>query len=263
MWVDLGVGVIVVLYGLIGLFQGVIVQLFRLGGLALIIVYARFLAEPIGQWLAPKLPGTWEGKALVAYYGSFILGSLIVYVVCVLIGRGVNKLVSTSGETPRKANRVLGGLLGLVKGMIVAFVLVSILDMIPQKVLARWETVEKQVAASRILPRVHRVNPLPEVRFVTDIDDYKRLLDSPEAQRILQLTPEFVRLQDHPKFRQAVSDPKLRQLIKDKHWPEVLVHEKVLALGFDREIRKILNDENFRAAVKAAIQQAKKPPSGG
>ncbi|KPJ53025.1 MAG: hypothetical protein AMS16_05680 [Planctomycetes bacterium DG_58] len=260
MWVDLGVGVVVVLYGLIGLFQGVIVQLFRLSGLVLIVVYARFVAEPVGQWLAAKL----GLNALIAYYISFIVGSLVVYAVCALIGRGVTKVVAAGGGAPRKVNRTLGGLLGLAKGLVVAFILVSVLDMIPQKVLARWEAVEKQVAASRILPHVHRVNPLPELRFVTDIDDYKRLLESPEAQRILQGTPEFVRLQDHPKFRQAVSDPKLRELIKAKppRWPEVLVHEKVIALGFDREIREILNDEKFRAALQAALQQAKKPPSG-
>ena len=258
MSVDLGVGVVVVLYGLIGLFQGVIVQLFRLGGLVLIIVYARFVAEPIGQWLAAKL----SFNPLIAYYISFFVGSLVVYAVCALIGRAVNKVVVAGGGAPRKVNRTLGGLLGLAKGLVVAFVLVSILDMVPQKVLSRWAWVETQVAASRILPHVEKVNPLPELRFVTDIDDYKRLAESPEAQRIFQRTPEFATLQDHPKFRQAVSDPKLRVLIKEKRWPEVLVHEKVVALGFDREIRKILNDESFRAAVKAAIQQAKKPPSG-
>ena len=257
MWVDLGVGVIVVLYGLIGLFQGVVLQLFRLGGLVLIIVYARYVAEPIGQWLATTL----SFNALIAYYISFIAGSVIVYVVCVLIGRGVSKLVTTGGEAPRKVNRILGGLLGLVKGCIVAFVLVAILDMIPENVVERWPWAHAQVKTSEILPRVHRVNPLPQARFVADIDDYKKILENPEAQRILQKKPAFVALQDHPKFRQAVNDPKLRQLIKAKpaRWPEVLVHDKVLALGFDREVRKILNSEDFRAAVKDALKEAGKP----
>jgi len=253
MWVDLGVGVIVVLYGLIGLFQGVIVQLFRLAGLALIIVYARFVAEPIGQWLAGKL----SLNPVIAYYIAFIVGSVIVYAVCALMGRGVSKLVTTGGEVPRKANRTLGGLLGLVKGMVVAFVLVSVLDMVPERVTQRWSWAQEQVKMSAILPRVHKVNPLPQARFVADIDDYKKILDSPEAQRILQGKAAFVTLQDHPKFRAAVGDPGLRQLIREKRWPEVLVHDKVLALGFDREIRRILNSEEFRAAVKDALEEVK------
>jgi len=39
---------------------------------------------------------------------------------------------------------------------------------------------------------------------------------------------------------------------------ELLVHEKVLALGFDPEIRRILNDDNFRARLKAALEEAEK-----
>lgn len=248
MWIDVVLGIIVIAYGIMGLFQGVIVQLFRLGGLVLIIFYARLVAEPIGQWLALHL----RLNPLAAYYVSFIGGALIVYAVCALIGRGVHKLVVAQGERPQKANRLLGGVLGLAKGAIIAFVLAAIVDMIPPEKMGGLPWVGTQAKKSRLLARVHEVNPLPQARFLADIDDYKKVLEDPEAQRILQRQPAFVKLQDHPKFRVAVNDQELRKLVAEKHWPEVLVHEKVLALVFDREIRQLLNQMDPKTALEEA-----------
>ena len=248
MWIDVGLGVVVLFFGLMGLFQGVIVQLFRLGGLVLIIFYARLVAEPIGQWLAGHLPL----NPIIAYYVSFVAGALIVYAVCSLMGRAVHKAVTTGGETQKQANRMFGGILGLVKGLVVAFVLASLIDMIPAARLSRWETAQEQVATSRFLRVVHPVNPLPELRFLADVDDYKKILADPEAQRILQRQPAFAQLQDHAKFRVAVDDKGLRKLIEEKRWPEVLVHKRVLALIFDRDIRRILNDLDPKAALEEA-----------
>jgi membrane protein required for colicin V production len=250
MWIDIGAGVIILAYSVMGLFQGVILQLFRLGGLVLVIFYARLVAEPIGQWLALHV----SIPPLVAYYIALIAGALIVYAVCVLLGRGVNRLVNAGGDAPRKVNRTLGAILGLAKGLFVAFVLLSIVDMIPAEALGRWEWARTQATDSRVLPVVHPLNPLPQLRFLADVNDYKRLLKDPEAQRMLQrLQPEVVaRLQDNPKFRLAAEDPQLQQLIREEKWREVMVNEKVVALLFDKEIRRTLNELNPHAALEQA-----------
>jgi len=248
MGIDIAVVVLVLLYMVIGLFQGVIVQLFRLGGLVLVVLYARFVAEPVGHWIALRL----EMNPLASYYVSFIVGSLIVYAVCALIGRGVHRLITGGGGTPREANRALGALLGLGKGALVAFVLLSIVDMVPVSWLGRWTWAQTQVKGSWVLPQVHPVNPLPEVRFLADIDDYKKVFENPEAQRILQRQPAFIELQNLPQFRQAVNDERLRELVREKRWDLVLVDESILALVFDREVRRKLNELNPRAALEQA-----------
>jgi hypothetical protein len=146
--------------------------------------------------------------------------------------------------------------------------------MVPVSSLGRWPWFQAQVSQSWVLPQVHPVNPLPELRFLADVDDYKRILENPQAQRLIQEPGAFanrpdyqklrlghqgvVNLVNHKKFREMVSDPEFRELVKQRPLRELLVHEKVLALGFDPEIRRILNDDNFRARLKAALEEAEK-----
>jgi membrane protein required for colicin V production len=248
MWIDGGVVVVVLVYTVMGLFQGVVVQLFRLAGLVLVVLYARFVADSVGHWIALHL----EMNPLAAYYVSFVVGSLLVYAVCALTGRWVHRRVTGDGGTPREANRVLGAVLGLAKGVLVAFLLLSIVDMVPVSLLGRWTWFRAQAGRSRVLPQVRPANPLPEVRFLADVDDYKKVYENPEAQRILQRQRAFIELLNLPRFREAVNDEGLRELVKERRWPEVFVNEKVLALVFDREVRGKLNELNPRAALEEA-----------
>lgn len=247
-WIDVGLVAVFVLYGIIGLFQGFIVQCFRLGGIVCVFFYARFVAEPFGQWLA----GVLSLNPLLAYYISLVFGALVVYAVCSLTGRAVHRIVSSGGGVSRKVNRWLGAATGLAKGFLIAFLLASIIDMIPAGALDRWKWAQADVEASNILPVVHGVNPLPHLRFLADLDDYKKLLEDKEAQLIFQKQPDFVRLHDHPKFRLAANDLELQGLIKDKAWRKVLLHKRVVALAFDREVRDILNKLNPKAALEQA-----------
>ena len=249
MWIDVGMLLILAFYTLLGYFQGIIVQVFRLIGLVLVFFYIRFVAEPVGQWLAAHL----DMNAIGAYYIALIAGALIVYAACAVLGKAIHKMVAQT-EKPQTLDRVLGCALGFIKGAIVAFLIVCMFDMIPPSRLSGWPWMYKQVTGSGLIVRAHSYNPLPELRFLADADDYKKLLDDPDAQRIFQTQPAFVALQNHPKFRLLVSDPEVRDLVARKQWADVLVHEKLLALVFDRDVRKILNQLNPKAALEEAAK---------
>jgi len=152
MWIDLILGCLIILCGLIGLFQGIIIQLFRLGGLALVILYARAVAEPAGQWVAVQF----GLMPLVAYYVALIVGGLIIYAFCALVGHTVHKMLKTGGGTPHHVNRFLGGLLGLTHGLVIAFLLASIVEMVPTDALGDYPTLQ----ADRLRPRGPR-DPQP------------------------------------------------------------------------------------------------------
>jgi len=250
MWIDLGALLVILLFVVIGLFQGFIVQCFRLLGLGLVVLYAKFVAESVGHWIAFHL----EIDPIASFYLSFIAGSLIVYAVCSLIGRGVHRWATGSDDASREVNWMLGALLGLAKGALVAFLLLSILSMVPAASLGRWPRFQTQVRASRLLAQVRPVNPLPDVRFLADIDDYMKILDNPEAQRILERQPAAVELLNLPRVREAVSDEQLRALVQERNWPEVLRNERVLALLFDPEVRAKLNKVNPGAALEQAAK---------
>jgi uncharacterized membrane protein required for colicin V production len=250
MWIDLGVVAVVLLYTVIGLFQGVIVQCFRLAGLAFVVLYAKFVAESVGHWIALHL----EIHPVASYYISLIAGSLILYAGCALAGRGVHRWVTGGSDTDREANRALGALLGLAKGVLVAFLLLSMLNMVPVSSLGRWPRLATQVSRSAVLSAVRPVNPLPEVRFLADIDDYKRVFENPEAQRILERQPAFIELLNLPRVREAVNDEQLREMVRENKWRDLAVNEKVLALIFDPEVRAKLN----RIQPRAALEEAEK-----
>ncbi len=256
MWIDVGAILIILFYSVLGLFQGIIAQVFRLIGLVLVFFYIRFVAEPVGQWLAVRL----DLNAIVAYYLALIAGSLVVYAACALLGKAIHKMLVSGAEAPKTLDRALGLALGFAKGAIVAFLVVCMMDMIPPERLGGWPRLQGQVKASGLIARAHPWNPLPELRFLADVDDYKKLFDDPEAQRIFQAQPAFVRLQDNPKVRDAFSDPGLRMLVAQKKWAEVLRNEKVLALVFDRDVRKLANDLRPKAALDEAARLRNEKP---
>ncbi len=250
MWIDAGAVLIVAFYALLGLFQGIIAQVFRLIGLVLVFFYIRFVAEPVGQWLAARL----DLNAIAAYYIALIAGALVLYAACALLGKAIHKMVVSGAEAPKTLDRALGLVLGFAKGAIVAFLIVCMLDMIPPERLGGSPWLQKQVKGSGLITRAHPWNPLPELRFLADVEDYKKLLDDPEAQRIFEAQPAFVALQNNAKFRMAASDSELRDLLARKQWADVLVHEKVLALVFDRDVRKILNELRPKVALDEAAK---------
>ncbi len=255
MWLD-GIAILIVLFfAALGYFQGIIVQMFRIIGLVLVFFYIYLVAEPMGQWVSAHL----DLNPVVAYYVALIGGALILYAACSLMGKAIHKMLAKT-EKPQTLDRVMGMAVGLIKGAIIAFLLLCMIDMIPPARTGSWTWLREQAAGSSLVVRLHPWNPLPELRFLADVDDYKKLFDDPEAQRIFQAQPAFVRLQDNPKVRDAFSDPGLRMLVAQKKWAEVLRNEKVLALVFDRDVRKLANDLRPKAALDEAARLRNEKP---
>jgi uncharacterized membrane protein required for colicin V production len=261
MWLDVAAILIVLLYTIVGYFQGIIVQIFRIIGLVLVFFYIAFVAEPVGQWLGGQL----HMNAVTAYCAALIVGALVLYAACTLIGKSIHKMLAAT-ETPQMLDRILGMGLGLVKGLVVAFLFLCLLGLVPPEAMGNAPWLKNQASRSMLVKRVAPWNPMPELRFLADLEDYKKLLIDTRAQEILQQKdPAFRRLYDNEKFREAMNDAtaekgELKGLLSRKDWPRVLVHPKVLALVFDREVRKLLNEMRPGEALRqAAAERGEKP----
>ena len=251
-WIDVGLGTIIGLFALMGLFQGIVRQLFRLGGLVLVIVYARFLAEPIGQWLSEII----EWNPLLVYYIALVGGAILVYFLCSFVGIAFHRRISKGGVTG-SANRFLGMLLGAAKGLLIAFVIASLIEMVPAESMGGWPAVQSQVQDSFLLKRLHPLNPLPELKFLRHVNDYKELRDDELAIKKLKEQDAVGELYSHPKFRRAGSDAEVNQLWKEKEWFKLMVHRRILALVFDAEVRDILNRIDPKKARMEADEERK------
>ncbi len=267
MWIDIAAILIVLLYTIVGYFQGIIVQIFRLIGLVLVFFYIAFVAEPVGQWLGAQL----HMNAVTAYCATLIVGALVLYAACTLIGKSIHKMLAAT-ETPQMLDRILGMALGLVKGLVVAFLFLCLVGLVPPEAMGNAAWLKDQAGKSMLVERVRPWNPMPELRFLADIEHYKKLLSNDPSEKVLreraleifQKSAPFVRLQNNPKFREAVSDESLKQLIadcqKNGDWLRVLAHKQVIALVFDREVRKCLNEMRPGEALRqAAAELGEKP----
>lgn len=258
MFLDIAIVVVILAFGLMGLFQGVIIQLFRLGGLVAIYFYGRFGAEPAGEWLSVKM----GLNPLAAYYVALIAGAALAYMVCVLTGLIVHRIVTGAGETPRKINRGLGGCLGLLRGALVAFIIAAALDMAAPAAAEKMPFLSRQIEGSLAVQWVQPMNPLVELGFIADVPKVMKIARSEPARQHLKQQPPVQRLENHPTVKVALDDPEVQQLIQDREWRALLSHPKIYPLFYDREIREMLNSPDMRQAIDESLKKTRTNPSG-
>lgn len=105
-----------------GFMRGFVREAFSLAGWVLAILIARWFNEPMAAWLAQ-----WVGTPsvrLVMSYGTLFFGTLLI---SVLVGQALSLVVNSAGLS--LANRVLGGLFGTVRGLVL--VLIALMLMAP------------------------------------------------------------------------------------------------------------------------------------
>lgn len=260
MYIDIALIVLILLFGLLGLFQGVVIQLFRLGGLVAIYFYARFAAEAVGQWLSQM-----SGLNPVASYGiSLIVGSALVYMVCSVTGLIMHRIVTGAGETPRKINRSLGGSLGLLRGVLVAFIIAAAFDMLaPAAEAKEMNVLHEQIEASLAVQWVHVMNPLMDLGILSDIPKISVISHDPDAMKYLKEQPVVHRLENHRRVQAALKDEEVNELARDGRWWNLLSHPKVSPLFYDDEIHEIVNSREMRQAIDEALRRAKKDKQQG
>ena len=245
---DIAFVALLALFAVLGLFQGMINQIFRLGGLVGIWVYVRFFCESVAAAIAAKtgLP------ELPAYLTALIAGVVVVYFVLSIAGEIITKLVSSAGEGAKHANTFLGALLGLVKGGLITGLLFCIVDILPARVLEPLPRVKKHVDQSIVLKGVRVFNPLRDLRFVVNLAAYQEILLNAKAQRELQNQQPIIDLQNNNAFREVVNDPEVQELIRQKKFLKLLAMPKIRKLLRDPEVRRLLNEIDPQAALEKA-----------
>ncbi|MBQ9386078.1 MAG: CvpA family protein [Bacteroidaceae bacterium] len=133
---------IVMLAGLIGgIVKGVIQQIFSLGGLILGIIVGTLLYEPFATLLLSIFRMSDQTARIVA----FVIILLVVPMVCGLIGKGLSKLVHAANLG--FIDRLLGGIFGLFKAVLVMGLVIMVLDMmgISDKIVRYEEKKQSQL----------------------------------------------------------------------------------------------------------------------
>lgn len=238
------------LFAVLGLFQGVVNQIFRLGGLVAIWIYVKWFCDTTAALIAAKT----GFSELPAYLTALIAGVLIIYFLLSIIGEIVTKVVASAGQAAKHANSFMGALLGLAKGALVAALLFCIVDIVPAGIFEQLPRVGKHVKQSIVLKGVRLFNPLRNLRFVVNLAAYHEILqpENEKARLELQNQKPLIELQNNNAVREVINDPEVQELIRNQKFLKLLSNEKVRKLLRDTEVRRLLNEIDPHAALEKA-----------
>lgn len=117
--------VLILLFTLLGLWHGFLRGIFRLIAWAAAIAGAYFANNLLSETIADALETSPFSTTLVC----ICLGFLVPFLVFLFIGHLLNK--SISGTVAGKADRILGGVFGAIKALLICFVILTILHILP------------------------------------------------------------------------------------------------------------------------------------
>lgn len=232
MTIDLGLVVVLLVFGLFGLASGAIRQLTHWAGLACGAFLAGPLATRLTPWLAPRVhfPAAGVRVALAS-----ILFGLLAALGALAVHSALSKL--SGGREDGKWNRAGGFALGVGKGAVAMFVLISVLLFFEKPLVAHFgkpPTVDESRAVAFV-----RVHNLFETLHFEAANKLERLLEAatnPAKAQALASDPEVRRFLDDPAFKSALQDPALANALRSGD---------LSALKNDPKLGALLNDPRF------------------
>lgn len=123
--IDIVCLVIILFLMLLGLWQGFFRGIFRLVAWAGGIVGAYFACDLLSDFISSTLQASAFSTKLVC----MCIGFLVPFLLFLFIGRLLNHL--TQGTTVGRVDRILGGIFGVIKALLICFVLLTILHLFP------------------------------------------------------------------------------------------------------------------------------------
>jgi membrane protein required for colicin V production len=154
-WIDWAFIVLVTLSVVVGLVRGLLYEVMALLGW----VVAYVAAHALGSQVAPVLPVGAAGSALntVAGFVAVFVATLIVWS---LLSWALRKLVQASPLNP--LDRVLGAVFGLLRGVLVALVIATAVNLTPLAESPGWQASRSAAGLDRVLDGLRPLLP-PEV----------------------------------------------------------------------------------------------------
>ncbi len=254
MIVDLGVVALLLLFTVLGIYQGLVPQLFRIGALLLIW----FLVKPLGMvFSVPLLPFGFPG--LTGFYLGVLIGGVVVFAGLSLLGRYLSDRFINTRTSRMELHSKLGGYAGFIKGILVAVLALFILGALPEGYLQKKPRLDAQLKNSWSVSLAKLINPLPELTVFDDLSAYQKLLKDPEAVARLKEQPAFQKLRQHPAVQELLADAEISRKFEERDYRALLAEPKVVRVLKDKEVRTLLSKLNPRQALAAPAEPTREP----
>jgi membrane protein required for colicin V production len=149
-WLDWILLAVLLFSALLGMWRGLVYEVLSVAGWVVAFVLAQAFAADVGAWLpmqgaSPPLPLA-AGFAVVFLATAFGAG---------LLAWLVKKLVESVGLRP--VDRILGGVFGLARGVVILLAVAVVVSMLPTKSRDWWQV---SPVAQTLTASLHELKPL-------------------------------------------------------------------------------------------------------
>jgi len=162
------------------------------------------------------------------------------------------------------SDKLLGTLLGLVKGVATGYILFGIL------VYSGWDSRLVDWVRSSLATRIYEasIDPVlrtvPEYRIAASVSEMhevrQAVQDDPAKQRALAEHPELAPLRENPRVEALQGDPELQKAWEARDYQAILTNPKVQALLQDEDLRARLADVDWERVRRDLGMKAEAPP---
>ncbi len=231
MWIDIAAIVLLVIFTLLGYARGLFSQAWSLGSLIAAFVGARplytFLHGRFGLGSDDSLLGAWLVQLLVG---------VALYVVLLVLGYLLEKALVERFKIISAGNRVLGGLVGLVKGtagVVVALWLIGFIALMSPSRSSPWR---EQLAQSQTATWTAPYNPL-NLFLLARVRPY--LPRSATGSSREPVTPPSS-VAERSSFKALLSDQAFLEAYRERAYFQILLNPSFQRLVLDTELMQQL-----------------------
>ena len=245
MYIDILFLALVGLLLVLGLISGFLSQILKI----IALVAASLLASPLSPYARGLLANWVEVDTLFGDVLSLIVAWIGCYLVLVVAGKILIRLIRGSSTSLKSLDRILGGLLGGFKGALIVYLLVCV-------VLFFGKPLEQVVPAEYLDLKDSRVAAFAKefnVVSLLDLPDVDKLqelaagFENDEKRKALLNDPGIRKIQQNPAFQNLIEDPEFKQALAGENIPEILQNKSFRDAINDPEIRRFLSKLDIKS----------------
>jgi membrane protein required for colicin V production len=132
-WVDIALLVVFVLSIVLGLWRGLVYEVLSVAGWVVAFFVAQRYAGAVAEWLPME-----QFAPALRLAAGFALVFIATAFACGLVSWLVKKMVASVGLRP--VDRVLGGVFGMARGLLILLGLTVVISMTPLQAEPAWQT---------------------------------------------------------------------------------------------------------------------------
>lgn len=231
--VDIGIGIFIGMFCMLGFVKGVVRQFF--GILAFILASAASVVVPHFV----NLPNIGSASPVRGYIILSILIWIPAFLILNSIGKFIAKRMTKKGI--KFGDRLWGLIFGGIKGLIILVLVIFLLDLFP--------VAPDILKESKIVSLIQPYNPLLKINIMQNLEIIISSLGDPDYMDILANDPGFQRLKDNETIRSMLNDPELKKILSERQFLKFITHPKVQMLIKDKEAMRLLLTTDIDRAV--------------